>query len=72
VTATSQSAATRWEALKTGRVQGIGGITGKALALSIIGGAAYGVIKLMDLVTGDAGAGSPDASENAPPHLSGT
>ena len=33
------------------RVQGIGGIPGKALALSIIGGAVYGVIKLVDLVT---------------------
>jgi hypothetical protein len=72
VTATSQSAATRWEALKTSGVQGIGGITGKALALSIIGGAVYGVIRLMDLVTGDAGAGSPDSSEKAPHHLSGT
>jgi hypothetical protein len=57
VTATSQSAAARWEALKTSRVQGIGGITGKAL--SIIGGAVYGVIKLVDLVTDDVGAGSP-------------
>ena len=44
----------------TGRVQGIGGITGKALALSIIGGAVYGVIKLVDLVTDDVGAGSPE------------
>ena len=51
---------TRWEALKTSRVQGIGGITGKALALSIIGGAVYGVIKLVDLVTDDVGAGSPE------------
>jgi hypothetical protein len=42
---------TRWEALKTNRVQGIGGITGKALALSLIGGALYGVIKLLDRVT---------------------
>jgi len=42
---------TRWEALKTSRVQGIGGITGKALALTIIGGAVYGVIKLVELVT---------------------
>jgi hypothetical protein len=41
----------RWEALKTSRVQGIGGVTGKALALSLIGGAVYGVIKLVDLVT---------------------
>jgi hypothetical protein len=42
---------TRWESLKTRRVQGIGGISGKALALSIIGGAVYGVAKLVDLVT---------------------
>jgi hypothetical protein len=41
----------RWELLQTGRVQGIGGITGKALALSLIGGAVCGVIKLVDLVT---------------------
>lgn len=60
MTATPQSAAARWEALKTSRVQGIGGITGKALALSIIGGAVYGVIKLVDLVTDDVGAGSPE------------
>ena len=60
MTATSQSAASRWEALKTSRVQGIGGITGKALALSIIGGAVYGVIKLVDLVTDDVGSGSPE------------
>jgi hypothetical protein len=60
VTATSQSAAARWEAFKTSRVQGIGGITGKALALSIIGGAVYSVIKLVDLVTDDVGAGSPE------------
>ena len=33
------------------RIEGIGGIPGKALALSIIGGAVYGVIKLVDLVT---------------------
>ena len=32
-------------------VQGIGGTTGKALALSIIGGAVYCVVKLVDLVT---------------------
>jgi hypothetical protein len=57
---TSQSAAARWEALKTSRVQGIGGITGKALALSIMGGAVYGVIKLVDLVTDDVGAGSKE------------
>jgi hypothetical protein len=61
VTATSQSAAARLEVLKTSRVQGIGGITGKALALSIIGGAVYGVIKLVDLVTDDVAAGSPGA-----------
>jgi hypothetical protein len=60
VTATSQSAAARWEELKTSRVQGIGGITGKALALSIIGGAVYGVIKLVDLVTDDVAASSPE------------
>ncbi|HSD22979.1 MAG TPA: hypothetical protein VLB79_01495 [Solirubrobacterales bacterium] len=41
----------RWEALRTSRVKGIGGVTGKALALSLVGGAAYGVIKLVDLVT---------------------
>lgn len=41
----------RCELLRTGRVQGIGGITGKGLALSIIGGAVYGVVKLVDLVT---------------------
>jgi hypothetical protein len=41
----------RWEDLKTTRVQGIGGITGKALTLSLIGGAVYGVVKLVDLVT---------------------
>jgi hypothetical protein len=58
--AAAQSAAARWEGLKTGRVQGIGGITGKAFALSIIGGAVYCVIKLVDLVTDDVGAGSPE------------
>jgi hypothetical protein len=42
---------TRWESLKVRRVQGIGGVAGKALALSIIGGAVYGVVKLVDLVT---------------------
>jgi hypothetical protein len=42
---------TRWESLKTRRVRGIGGVTGQALALSLIGGAVYGVIKLVDLVT---------------------
>jgi hypothetical protein len=56
------------QALKTRRVQGIGGITGKALALSIIGGAAYGVIKLLDLVTDDAGARSPDLPARNAPH----
>src|SRR5262249_14398987 len=35
----------------TNQVQGIGGITGKVVALSIIAGAFYGVIKLVDLVT---------------------
>jgi hypothetical protein len=39
------------EALKTSRVRGIGGTTGQALALSLIGAAVYGVIKLVDLVT---------------------
>jgi hypothetical protein len=42
---------TRWESLKTRQVQGVGGVTGKALALSLVGGAVYGVIKLVDLVT---------------------
>jgi hypothetical protein len=42
---------TRWESPKARRVQGIGGVTGKALALSLIGGAVYAVIKLVDLVT---------------------
>jgi hypothetical protein len=32
-------------------VQGIGGTTGKALALSLVGGAIYGVIKLVQRVT---------------------
>jgi hypothetical protein len=63
----SANAVARWEALRFSRVQGIGGITGKALALSIIGGAAYGVIKLIDLVTDDARARSPDfPTRNAP------
>jgi hypothetical protein len=53
-------AAARWEAVKTSRVQGIGGITGIAIALSIIGGAVYCVKKLVDLVTDDVGAGSPE------------
>ena len=47
----SQSAAGGCDALKTSRIQGVGGTTGKAIALSIIGAAAYGVIKLLDLVT---------------------
>lgn len=47
----SEVVPTRREALKTNRVRGIGGITGKALALSLVGGAVYGVIKLVDLVT---------------------
>jgi hypothetical protein len=42
---------TRWESQKASRVQGIGGVAGKALALSLIGGAVYGVIKMVDLVT---------------------
>ena len=66
MTATSQSAAARWETLRTSRVQGIGGITGKALALSIIGGAVYSVIKLVDLVTDDVGAVRRGLNENAP------
>jgi hypothetical protein len=37
--------------LNTSRVQGIGGTAGKALAVSIIGGAIYGVIKLVHRVT---------------------
>jgi hypothetical protein len=41
----------QWQILKTSRVQGIGGTTGKALALSLIGGALYGVIKLVSRVT---------------------
>ena len=40
-----------YQAIKTKWVQGIGGSTGKALALSLIGGAVYAVIKLVDLVT---------------------
>ena len=60
MTATSQSAAARYEALKTNGVQGVGGITGIAIMLSLIGGAVYGVIKLVDLVTDDDGAGSPE------------
>ena len=36
---------------ETGRVQGIGGTTGKALALSLIGGAICGVVKLVRRVT---------------------
>jgi hypothetical protein len=41
----------RREGVKTNRVQGIGGTRGKALALSLIGAAVYGVIKLVDRVT---------------------
>jgi hypothetical protein len=41
----------RCESFKTARVQGIGGVTGKALALSLVAGAVYGVVKLVDLVT---------------------
>jgi hypothetical protein len=33
------------------RVRGIGGVTGKALAISLVAGAVYGVVKLLDLVT---------------------
>jgi hypothetical protein len=51
MTATSRSAAARWQALKTNQVRGVGGVAGKALALSLIGGAVSGVIKLVDLVT---------------------
>jgi hypothetical protein len=39
------------DVVKTSQVQGIGGTAGKALALSLIGGAVYAVIKLVDLVT---------------------
>ena len=39
------------ESLKARRVQGIGGVTGKAVALSLVAGALYGVVKLADLVT---------------------
>jgi hypothetical protein len=51
VTAPSQFAAARCETLTTGRIQGIGGTTGKAITLSIIAAAVYGVMKLVDLVT---------------------
>ena len=51
MTVTSQSAVAQWVGAKDNQEQGIGGIAGKALALSIIGAAAYGVIKLVDLVT---------------------
>lgn len=47
----SEVVPTRPDALRTSRVQGVGGVTGKALALSLVGGAVYGVIKLVDLVT---------------------
>ncbi len=43
--------ASQWQIPKASRVQGIGGTTGKALALSLIGGALYGVIKLVSRVT---------------------
>jgi hypothetical protein len=39
------------QALKTDRIQGIGGTTGKVLALSLISGALYGVLKLVHRVT---------------------
>jgi hypothetical protein len=39
------------ERIPSSTIQGIGGTTGKALALSIIGATVYGVIKLVDLVT---------------------
>jgi hypothetical protein len=42
---------TRRESLKTVRVQGVGGVTGKAIALSFVAGAVYGVVKLVRLVT---------------------
>ena len=42
---------TRWESLKTRPVQGHRRGHRQALALSFIGGAVYGVIKLVDLVT---------------------
>ena len=51
VTVTSQPGPARWVGSRHSREQGIGGIAGKALALSIIGAAAYGVIKLVNLVT---------------------
>jgi hypothetical protein len=51
VIAPSPSSAARSEAVKTGRIQGIGGTAGKAFTLSIIGAALYGAIKLVDLVT---------------------
>jgi hypothetical protein len=47
----NENVPTPLEAVKTSRVQGIGRITGKALALSIIAEAVDGVIKLVDLVT---------------------
>ncbi|HEY6652741.1 MAG TPA: hypothetical protein VI028_01310 [Solirubrobacterales bacterium] len=40
-----------WRVLSPVRVQGIGGVTGKALAISLVAGAVYGVVKLVDLVT---------------------
>ena len=40
-----------WRVLSPVRVRGIGGVTGKALAISLVAGAVYGVVKLVDLVT---------------------
>ena len=40
-----------WRVLSPVRVQGIGGVTGKVLALSLVAGAVYGVVKLVELVT---------------------
>jgi hypothetical protein len=36
---------------RSSNIPGIGGTTGKALALSIVGVTVYGLIKLVDLVT---------------------
>jgi hypothetical protein len=41
----------QFESVTKSRVQGIGGTPGKALALALIGGAVYGVIKLVERVT---------------------
>ena len=46
----SQPGAARREP-QSSNIQGIGGTTGQALALSIIGATVYGVIKLVDVVT---------------------